>query len=80
VRHGHNGLLAERGDAGSLAGALADLLGNPHLAAALASGQQEVRATFLSPAAIRDAHLDLYRSLLGIQPGSGKSARRKEAS
>jgi len=78
VRHGYNGLLAERGDAGSLAGALVDFLGDPHLAADLARGQQEVRATFLAPAAIRDAHLDLYRSLLGIQPGS--TARPVQAS
>ncbi len=63
VRHGQNGLLVPPGDREAPERAIADLIENPSLRAAMGARGREIAATEFSLEQVIDANLDLYRSL-----------------
>jgi glycosyltransferase involved in cell wall biosynthesis len=58
------GLVVERGDAQALARGLERFLSDPALGSRLRPLQRRAASDFLSGAAVRDAHLRLYREVL----------------
>ncbi len=64
VRHGHNGLLVPVRDVEGLVGAIAQLIENAPLRAAMGTRGREIALTEFSLEQVIDANLAVYRSLL----------------
>jgi glycosyltransferase involved in cell wall biosynthesis len=73
IRHGHNGLLVPAGDGEALAGAIAQLIENAPLRAAMGGRGREIAGIEFSLDQVIDANLAVYRSLLASIPGAWKS-------
>jgi len=65
VRHGQNGLLVPPGDREALERAIARLIQDPALRAAMGARGREIAAAEFSLERVIDANLDLHRSLIG---------------
>jgi glycosyltransferase involved in cell wall biosynthesis len=73
VRHGQNGLLVPAGDGEALIGAIAQLIENAPLRAAMGTRGREIAGIEFSVEQVIDANLAVYRSLFASIPGAWKS-------